>query len=281
MYSEEYLTTMASLKNCLENRIYTEEALEITERALNLLASHYTAWCFRLDVIKHLNRDLFEELDWCEEVALENEKNYQIWNYRQRVIELILANDHISGRFSFSREFPILQIMLGMDAKNHHVWLYRNWLVTKFDLFDNPEELKFVCSMIEKDIRNNSAWAHRYFLRFGKKTNDNTVADLEIQYAKEKIALCPQNPSSWNYLFGVYRVTGRSLMEIKAFCMKFANVSEVVISSSFALEALAKISIEENEPQVAAQYYDLLLQKYDPMRAAYWLYLKAKLNIRV
>lgn len=270
---------MTALNDCLQKKTYTEEALEITEKALNLLASHYTAWCFRLDVVKHLKRDLFDELDWCEEVALENEKNYQIWNYRQRVIELLLADETISGRFSFTREFPILQIMLGLDAKNHHVWLYRNWLVTRFDLYDNPEELSFVSSMIDKDVRNNSAWAHRYFLLFSRKPTNDDVADREIMYAKDKITICPQNPSSWNFLLGVHRVMGRPLTGTKEFCSKFANLSEEVISSSFALEALAKIAIEENEPQVAAHYYDLLLQKYDPMRTQYWLYLKDKLSV--
>ena len=78
---------MSALRSLLEQKLYTEEALLLTEKALDLLASHYTTWHYRFDIVKHLQKDLFEELDWCEEIALENQKNYQIWNYRQRIIE--------------------------------------------------------------------------------------------------------------------------------------------------------------------------------------------------
>lgn len=279
MYSEEYLSTMSALKECLENKTYTEESLQITEDALNLLASHYTAWCFRLDVVKHLNRDLFEELDWCEEVALENEKNYQIWNYRQRVIELILESPETASRFQHKREYPIIKMMLSLDAKNHHVWLYRNWCVQRFNLFDDIEELSSVDSMIADDARNNSAWTHRYFLLFNRRNTSADIFNREIEYAKEKIALCPQNPSSWNYLFGIYRQSQRPLTEIKEFCKSYADLSEEFISSSFALEALAEIATLEKDYGLASTYYDLLLTKYDPIRNAYWKYLQKNLPL--
>lgn len=278
MYSPEYLDTMSALRECLENKTYTEKALQITEDALNLLASHYTAWCFRLEVVKHLGRSLFEELNWCEEMALENEKNYQIWNYRQRIIELIMANPDHACRFEYRREFPILYAMLGLDAKNHHVWLYRNWFVQKFNLYDDPEELAFVSAMIDKDARNNSAWTHRFFLLLSRKNTKQDIFDLEVQYAKDKIALCPQNPSPWNYLLGIYRQMDKLLSEIKDFCKVFADLTKETISSSYALEALARIAVEEGDPLLACQYYDLLLQKYDPMRAPYWNYLKQKIK---
>lgn len=278
MYSDEYISTMTALKDCLETKTYTEEALQITEDALGLLASHYTAWCFRLDVVKHLNRDLFEELDWCEEVALENEKNYQIWNYRQRVIELILENPETASRFQHKREYPIIKMMLSLDAKNHHVWLYRNWYVKKFNLFDDIEELSSVDSLINEDARNNSAWTHRFFLLFSNKTATAVTFEREIEYAKEKIDLCPQNPSSWNYLHGIYRESKRSLTELKDFCKIYANLSKEVISSTFALEALAEIASIEKDDALAYEYYDLLQTKYDPIRSAYWKFLQQKLK---
>lgn len=268
---------MSALKTCLENKTYTEEALQITEDALSLLASHYTAWCFRLDVVKHLKRDLFEELDWCEEVALENEKNYQIWNYRQRIIELILEDPNTASRFQHKREYPIIKMMLSLDAKNHHVWLYRNWYVQKFNLFDDIEEHSSIDSMIANDARNNSAWTHRFFLNFSREVRNAVIYDREIAYAKSKIALCPQNPSSWHYLFGVYRHSQRPLTEIKDFCSIYSDLSKEVIASSFALEALAEIAVLEKDNALACKYYDLLLEKYDPIRAAYWKYLQRTL----
>jgi protein farnesyltransferase/geranylgeranyltransferase type-1 subunit alpha len=74
--------------------------------------------------------------------------------------------------------------MLAQDAKNYHVWSYRQWLVKRFDLFDKPEELEWTHGMIEDDVRNNSAWNHRYYLvvggREGKPSAD--LAKREIEY---------------------------------------------------------------------------------------------------
>lgn len=77
--------------------------------------------------------------------------------------------------------------MLEQDSKNYHVWSYRQWLVKRFDLFDEPKELEWTAEMIEADVRNNSAWNHRYYLvvggRDGKPGED--LAKREIEYGLE------------------------------------------------------------------------------------------------
>jgi hypothetical protein len=74
--------------------------------------------------------------------------------------------------------------MLEQDSKNYHVWSYRQWLVKRFDLFDKPEELEWTAEMIEDDVRNNSAWNHRYYLvvggRDGKPSEE--IAKREVEY---------------------------------------------------------------------------------------------------
>jgi protein farnesyltransferase/geranylgeranyltransferase type-1 subunit alpha len=45
----------------------------------------------------------------------------------------------------------------------------RQWLVKRFDLWDQGE-LEYVNELIVKDVRNNSAWNHRFFILFGKGT---------------------------------------------------------------------------------------------------------------
>lgn len=78
--------------------------------------------------------------------------------------------------------------MLEQDSKNYHVWSYRQWLVKRFDLFDKPEELEWTAEMIEADVRNNSAWNHRYYLvaggRDGKPSED--LAKREIEYVNAR-----------------------------------------------------------------------------------------------
>lgn len=274
LYSDDYKSTMATLREFLEQKIYTEEALLLTEKALELLASHYTTWQYRYTIIQHLQKDLFEELDWCELVALDNEKNYQIWNYRQRIIEDILANPETASRFDHKREFPILRMMLQQDSKNHHVWSYRKWFVEKFQLFDDPAELEFVENAIDADLRNNSAWTHRFFL----KAKGKLKFDGEEEFCKARIDICPQNPSSWNYLVGMYKQTGQKLADLKEFCSKHGDIKLGKIASVFAVETLAKIAVKENDDSSACDLYDLLASKYDPIRANYWNYLKAQLE---
>ncbi|KAG8911356.1 CAAX geranylgeranyltransferase alpha subunit [Tulasnella sp. 418] len=51
------------------------------------------------------------------------------------------------------------------DTKNYHTWAYRQWLLVEFN---QPElwagELEFVGEMLHDDVRNNSAWHHRFFV---------------------------------------------------------------------------------------------------------------------
>lgn len=68
--------------------------------------------------------------------------------------------------------------MLEQDSKNYHVWSYRQWLVKRFNLFDKEEELSWTQNMIEDDVRNNSAWNHRWYLMVGDK--DGKLESEEI-----------------------------------------------------------------------------------------------------
>jgi protein farnesyltransferase/geranylgeranyltransferase type-1 subunit alpha len=113
---------------------------------------------------------------------------------------------------------------------------------------------------IETDIRNNSAWSHRYFSIFGHEeldllespsnltlpkplirkdlfsvrnggrrpdnegnllAVDENIRDREVQYAKGVIEKAPQNPSPWLYLRGVVRRCDIPEGEFEEFCLRF------------------------------------------------------------
>lgn len=284
LYDDEYKETMGILLAMLHKKEYSDRALHMTERGIELVASHYTIWNYRFNILINMDKDLFEELDWCEQIALENEKNYQIWNYRQLIIERIISTGH-GDKFNPHREYPIMDAMLQEDIKNHHVWSYRKWLVERFELYHDPKEQGFVDHCIDDDLRNNSAWTHRFFIKFAseKHRTDSTIAD-EIEYAKDKICLCPQNPSPWNYVIGIYRRFGRNFDDLHDFCTKFASIddddaAEVLIKSSFALEMLATIYKQRKQYAPAVKAYEMLGSKYDPIRANYWDYEKSKIGV--
>lgn len=80
-------------------------------------------------------------------------------------------------------EADFISQMFELDAKNYHVWSYRQWLVRRFGLWDQGE-LEATDKLIEEDVRNNSAWNHRFFLIAGSKppkVEDKAVVDREIK----------------------------------------------------------------------------------------------------
>ncbi len=85
------------------------------------------------------------------------------------------------GSADGEREF--IMSMFERDAKNYHVWSYRQWVVNKFGLRDQAE-LDCIDQMIARDVRNNSAWNHRWFVVFGgdpAAVTDQTIREREIE----------------------------------------------------------------------------------------------------
>ncbi|EDK42249.1 CAAX geranylgeranyltransferase alpha subunit [Lodderomyces elongisporus] len=292
LYDQEYKEVMGTLLALMKLNEYSPRAKYITELGIEKLASHYTTWIYRYNILKNLpNTNYYDELDWCEQIALDNEKNFQIWNYRQLIINEIIAMEENSAenadekevkrkvQFDPHREFPIMAAMLDSDSKNHHVWSYRKWLVEKFNLFNDVKEHEFVNSCIELDLLNNSAWSHRFFLNFSDYRTDDSnemhgedLVEKEIEYVKNKITECPQNASSWDYLNGIYDKFDRDICELEVFANGFADFEQDNVKSTFAIELLAKIFMKKNQFDKCITQYEMLRDEYDPMRKNFWNY---------
>jgi protein farnesyltransferase/geranylgeranyltransferase type-1 subunit alpha len=199
------------------------------------------------------------------------------------------------------KEMDFLMEMFAQDSKNYHVWTYRHWLVRHFELWDSPREIADINSLINSDVRNNSAWNHRYMLRFGPRSDqpdgglvnangppsekgrlvvvDEDLVDEELQYAQVKIASAPENRSPWSYARGVLRAAGRPLSEWTDFARKFVvdnrddegKLIDVQVKSSHAVEWLAD-TYAQSGPDEAVRMLNLLKEKYDPIRKNYWDY---------
>lgn len=74
--------------------------------------------------------------------------------------------------------------MFEQDSKNYHVWSYRQWLVRRFGLWEQGE-LEETARLIGEDVRNNSAWNHRFFVVNGRDDVEG-VKDGEVRAREVK-----------------------------------------------------------------------------------------------
>ncbi|KAG9050609.1 CAAX geranylgeranyltransferase alpha subunit [Tulasnella sp. UAMH 9824] len=201
---------------------------------------------------------------------------------------------------------PATPAKSSVDTKNYHTWAYRQWLLAEFN---SPElwagELDFVDEMLRYDVRNNSAWHHRFFVTFENGIREGeedrqAVARREIDYAKDKISYVPNNASVWNYLRGVLRTTQTPFKELETFVVPYtlsrpsASESEEAIDlenprplataelpCALAIELLADINLEKaaNSDESAAdclkkadELFASLAGEHDTIRRKYWEY---------
>ena len=293
MYTDEYKQVMGIARKMMQDKEYSERALILTSKVIDLVSAFYTIWNYRFSIVESLLENSYsndkqafvnKEMDWLDDITLNNPKNYQIWSYRQALLNIHPSPD-------MKRELPILQIMIDEDTKNYHVWSYRKWCVQFFQDYTN--ELQYTDSLIQRDVYNNSAWTHRMFvLKYVQA--DTEMVRYEIDYTKEKIEFVPQNVSSWNYLRGLYEIflEYKYDEEIIEFAKTFTNnildidvcreetVSQFPpIESSFALEFLADVySQDSTKCTNAIKALSALALKYDPIRKGLWNYKINKLT---
>lgn len=117
-----------------------------------------------------LQLPLEDELRLMDEIATIFLKTYQVWHHR-RLLLTALASPAAAAR-----ELVFLQSVLRADAKNYHTWSYRQWILAHFndEALLWPGERPYVEELLEEDVRNNSAWHHRFFVVFasGVRTGD-------------------------------------------------------------------------------------------------------------
>ncbi|KAL5317787.1 hypothetical protein ACEPPN_014886 [Leptodophora sp. 'Broadleaf-Isolate-01'] len=288
-YTDEYAEAMGYLRAIMAAKEYSPRVLALTEHIISLNASHYTVWLYRASTLFALDSSVVAELEWMNQVALDNQKNYQIWHHRQLLIEHVYAkisSNPVAVQELVDSEIAFMTRMFAEDSKNYHVWSYRQYLVRKLDLF-NQKEIESIETLLRTDVRNNSAWSHRFFVVFsdpsistpGSKATESDpkipddIIDREIEFAKAATFETPQNQSPWNYLRGVLRKGSRKLSTQECFAGEFVKIpedGEEDVKSSHALDFLADVWTEMGELEKADKALLLLGDKYDRIRKNFW-----------
>nr|GMD93941.1 geranylgeranyl transferase type-2 subunit alpha 1-like [Ipomoea batatas] len=148
------------------NKIYDNEALELSAKLLEANPEHYTAWNYRkLAVDRRLNQSetennaesikaiLDEELRLVENALRSNYKSYGAWYHRKWVLS--------KGHSSTDQELRLLAKFQKADSRNFHAWNYRRF-ITALKNIPDEEELQYTTDMIYMIIFSNySAWHNR------------------------------------------------------------------------------------------------------------------------
>ncbi|KAF9273703.1 CAAX geranylgeranyltransferase alpha subunit [Mortierella alpina] len=313
-YTKEYSTAMDYFRAICRSQEQSERAFELTTIVINLSPSHYTVWHYRQTLLKALNKDMAQELEWVQEMIDEHPKSYQIWHHRQVVVDHMSVSIFPAATLSTTPAnlytvpmIPYLELSesqqkaaqeavrtelkciaqaLVEEPKNYHAWSYRQWVLSHFGL--GPwweEELGYIDEQLALEIRNNSAWNQRYFVvTLGPKGLTEEVLEREVQYAKTKIERTPNNESPWVYLTGILRKAGHPLSEIKAFCEGLlqkpnANFSAFVHSTLLDIyEQEAKQDRRADSLLKAKEEAIILAEKVDTIRERYWNWRRSQLK---
>lgn len=294
LYSEDFKSIISILNALLDVKELSLRSLFITGEAISKIPAHYTVWEYRSRIVKHLCQSnsykLEDEIEWCNSIALNNEKNYQIWHYKEIIIEFaikMLYNNDPSS-YPLLEEYNIVNEMLSNDEKNYHVWTHKRWMVRCFNLWRDNTELEIIDRLIDEDVRNNSAWSHRYLVLFGN-TQEIKEIDQEIDYIFAKIDIAPTNLSSWNYLSGVIEIIKKK-DEFKLFTnleekfLKYINdgkgIQNMKLDGNYisipALKLLAEFYIAKERKDEAVNIYEAL-KVLDEIRVKYWEFKQSTL----
>ncbi|ORX58757.1 protein prenylyltransferase [Hesseltinella vesiculosa] len=214
---------------------------------IDMNPAHYTIWQYRQQVLFALHADMVLELNYLDDIAENQVKNYQVWHHRQVIVDALGNGD---------REIPFINGILEEDSKNYHAWSYRQWVVKRFSLW--LQDWTYTDDMITLDLRNNSAWNYRYFLLFSspeQPTEDTLIK--EVDYTKNKIPLTTLGP-----------FLQELLDEHVAAPQLFSTWIDLYIQEA----------TNTNQPinPKALEYCDRLADELDPIRKKYWAYKKSK-----
>jgi len=274
-YTEAFVDTFDYFRAILKADERSERAFELTTNSICMNPANYTVWHFRRVLLKSLNKDLNEELEYITSIVRDEPKNYQVWYHRGIIVQWM--ND-CSHELDFTRE------MLKIDGKNYHCWQHRQLVLNHFKLWEG--EVEFTTVLLDKDVRNNSAWNQRYYAIKNTTGFIKETVECEVGYAVQMIKNTPNNESVFNYLKGILRATGgltlypalKDEFERMLYTDEVKGEFDSPYMISFLVDYYEEV-LEKNGPnketlEKVIKHCDDMATDIDIIRKEYWEYMK-------
>ncbi len=239
-YSARYSQVYGYVRAVQASGERSARVLALSGEAAELNPAHYTVWSLRRQCLDALVSSssgsssgsgsdssgsdaaawsLAQELEWLAALIrrMGSWKNYQVWHHRRLVVER-LGNG--SGELDFTAE------AFADDAKNYHAWSHRQWAVQALTAPAAAAgaaeggacaapgswhaEREFAAALLGADVRNNSAWNHRWFAltrgggapRALPRARWPAPAELaqEVAFAVAALGRVRRNEAAWSHL---------------------------------------------------------------------------------
>ncbi|KAG6909844.1 hypothetical protein DXG01_015117 [Tephrocybe rancida] len=177
---DDYLVLTEDVLSRKKNEDWSQDALQLTSRLLQVNPDFYTIWNYRRNILlngifptsspEDINAVIMGDLSTTMTALKAHPKVYWIWNHRRWCLENAPSGPGADGeansgawrKANWDRELYVVEKMLDADPRNFHAWNYRRYVLASMPVpRSEKSELVYTVRKIEANISNFSAWHQR------------------------------------------------------------------------------------------------------------------------